>query len=217
MKSRVFILILVIAAVTLLFSACGSSNSTTKTNPSNEWTWASGANFVDQSGSYGTQGVPASSNAPGSRQDAVRWVDKSGNLWLFGGYGYDADGNVNLLNDLWEYSAGEWIWISGLNKGGQLGVYGTLGVASLTNVPGARRGAESWIDAAGNFWLFGGYGYSASAAGAGSLNDLWEYSGEQWTWMGGSNANGQAGTYGTEGTGDPGNIPGARSDAIPWT
>jgi hypothetical protein len=217
MKSRVFILTLVMAAIALLFGACGSNSSTTRTSPSNEWMWANGANLVDQSGSYGTQGVPATSNFPGSRQDAVRWVDKSGSLWLFGGYGYDSAGNVNLLNDLWKYSAGQWTWISGFNKGGQLGVYGTLGVASLTNVPGARRGAVSWIDAAGNLWLFGGYGNSASGAGAGILNDLWEYSAGQWTWMGGANANGQAGTYGTEGTGDPGNIPGARSDATAWT
>jgi N-acetylneuraminic acid mutarotase len=217
MKSRVFILTLAMAGIALLFAACGSNSSTTRTSPSNEWMWANGANLVDQSGSYGTQGVPALSNFPGSRQDAVRWVDKSGNLWLFGGYGYDSAGNVNLLNDLWKYSAGQWTWISGFNKAGQLGVYGALGVASLTNVPGARRGAVSWTDAAGNFWLFGGYGYSASAAGVGILNDLWEFNAGQWTWMGGSNANGQAGTYGTEGTGDPANIPGARSGAIAWT
>jgi len=31
------------------------------------------------------------------------WIDASGNLWVFGGYGRDAAGTVNLLNDLWPF------------------------------------------------------------------------------------------------------------------
>ena len=31
------------------------------------------------------------------------WIDSSGNLWLFGGYGYDSTGQLGYLNDLWQY------------------------------------------------------------------------------------------------------------------
>lgn len=39
----------------------------------------------------------------------------------------------------------------------------------------------------------------------------------EWTWMNGSNLNGQQGTYGTQGTPAPSNVPGARVAAVSWT
>jgi N-acetylneuraminic acid mutarotase len=68
-----------------------------------EWTWMSGSNGANQPGVYGTKGVPAAGNVPGARGDAVSWTDSSGNLWLFGGGGYDANGLLGSLNDLWKY------------------------------------------------------------------------------------------------------------------
>ena len=44
-----------------------------------------------------------------------------------------------------------------------LGVYGKEGTAASTNAPGGRSTAISWTDSAGNFWLFGGYGYGSAA------------------------------------------------------
>ena len=52
---------------------------------------------------YGTQGSPDPGNVPGARQSSVSWIDGSGNLWLFGGFGYDAAGNFSRLNDLWRF------------------------------------------------------------------------------------------------------------------
>jgi hypothetical protein len=232
MKSCTLILTLIATAITaamaLCLSACGSSKSAPAPNDAKQWMWANGAQVVNQLGSYGTQGTAASNNIPGARQNAITWVDNAGNLWLFGGYGYASTGNPNPLNDLWEYIAGQWTWISGLEVGGQPGIYGTLGQAAYTNIPGARWGSVSWADASGNLWLFGGYGYGASPASIGTLNDLWEFTpaqqveGQQfnpgqWTWMGGSNSTTQPGTYGTQGTAAPANIPGARYGAVSWT
>jgi len=31
------------------------------------------------------------------------WIDAQGNLWIFGGHGYDPTGNVGQLNDVWMY------------------------------------------------------------------------------------------------------------------
>jgi N-acetylneuraminic acid mutarotase len=183
-----------------------------------QWTWMGGSNTFNEAGIYGSEGTPAPGNIPGARFSAVSWKDASGNFWLFGGLGLDANGSSEFLNDLWEYSAGEWTWIGGSNVGiqNQPGVYGTEGTAAPDNIPGARSYAVSWTDASGNFWLFGGTGWD-SAGALGNLNDLWKYSAGQWTWMDGANVANQPGTYGVQGTPSPSNTPGARFGAATWT
>jgi N-acetylneuraminic acid mutarotase len=181
------------------------------------WTWVSGANTADQSGAYGTQGTPDPSNVPGGRVEAISWIDSSGNLWLFGAtLGYDSAGTLGGLNDLWKFDGSNWTWVSGATIINQPGVYGTLGVASPSNIPGARGGSASWIDKNGNLWLFGGSGLDSTGTG-GSLNDLWKFDGNNWTWVGGSNTVNQSGVYGTKGTPSPSNVPGAREGLISWT
>ncbi len=184
-------------------------------NPSSKtWTWISGANTGNQPGVYGTQGTPATTNVPGAREDAVSWIDGSGNLWLFGG-----GGTSGTLNDLWEFNPNSetWTWISGTNAVDQPGVYGAQGVPAAANVPGARIYAVSWIDSGGNLWLFGGTGYDSNG-NAGPLNDLWEFNpnSETWTWISGTNAVDQPGVYGAQGVPAAANVPGARSAAVSW-
>jgi N-acetylneuraminic acid mutarotase len=183
-----------------------------------EWTWVSGSNTVDQSGTYGTEGTAGPNNVPGARDHAVTWTDGAGNFWLFGGAGYDSAGTDKDLNDLWKYSAGEWTWVSGADVVDQQGTYGTKGTASPSNVPGWRFSAVGWTDAAGNLWLFGGNGQDPTGT-LGRLNDLWEYSvsAGEWTWVSGADLANQAGTYGTKGTPAAGNVPGGRSDPLAWT
>ncbi len=200
-----------------------------------EWTWMGGSStvqlmangFYGQSGVYGTLGVASSNNVPGGRMGAVSWLDGGGNLWLFGGNGYDSTGTLGTLNDLWRFSptAKTWTWVSGSNMGtqdgsvhGTAGIYGTLGVPSAANGPGERDGAVSWTDSSGNLWLFGGAGYDSTGA-LGDLNDLWEFNPttKEWTWMGGSNTEGAIGVYGTEGVPSASNIPGARYLSVSWT
>jgi len=184
-----------------------------------EWTWVSGSNTMNQVGTYGTEGTAALSNVPGGRASLVSWLDSSGKLWLFGGRGYDSAGNLGDLNDLWKYDPAtlEWTWVSGSNTVNQVGTYGTKSTAASSNIPGSRRWAVSWIDSSGKLWLFGGDGYD-SAGNEYSLNDLWKYdpTTNEWTWVSGSNVGTQAGSYGTEGTADPSNVPGARAPAASW-
>lgn len=181
-----------------------------------EWTWMSGSNLADQQGAYGTLGVAAASNIPGSRDNAVSWMDSSGDFWLFGGLGYDSTGTIGLLNDLWKYSNGEWTWESGSKLVNQHAVYGTQGLPAPGNVPGTRYWAVGWTDPSGNLWLFGGTGYVGTGT-SGSLNDLWKYSNGQWTWVAGSPVLNQAGTYGTQGVASSSNNPGGRQNGISWT
>jgi hypothetical protein len=112
-------------------------------------------------------------------------------------------------------AAAHWIWQGGSQSTAKAGIYGQQGVPSPLNNPGARGGGMSWIDPAGNFWLFGGTAY----IGLASLNDLWKYSGGQWTWVSGSNdpAQSHPGVYGTMGVPDPANVPGSRQYSVTWT
>jgi hypothetical protein len=192
-----------------------------------EWTWMGGSSTIGskggQSGVYGTLGVAASTNFPGSRSRAVRWTDASGNLWLFGGDGLDYTGTEGMLNDLWEFfpSTNQWAWMGGTSVRGYPGIYGTLGVAASTNVPGGRHVAVSWIDKSSNLWLFGGAGYDSTGA-SGFLNDLWEFNPKlgtngEWTWMGGSSTVGSTGGYGTPGVAASTNAPGALYGAVSWS
>ena len=69
-----------------------------------QWTWMNGPNVANAAaGNYGSLGVPAASNQPGSRVSASGWFDASGNFWLFGGVGYDIHAGNDDLNDLWIY------------------------------------------------------------------------------------------------------------------
>jgi hypothetical protein len=187
-----------------------SFNTTSKT-----WTLVS-AGGLNQNGTYGTQGTPALGNTPGGRWGATVRFDGSGNLWLFGGFGLDsATSTPGLLNDLWKLNGGQWTWVSGSNLQDQTGVYGTLGTPAAGNVPGARQAPVSWIDASGNFFLFGGYNLSGGGQ-PNAFNDLWEFSGGQWTWVNGSNLVNQTGVYGTQGTAAASNVPGARWSSAAW-
>lgn len=188
------------------------------------WTWVSGSNTVNAMGVYGTQGVAAASNVPGARGYSVGWTDKSGNLWLYGGYNAGANGD---LSDLWEFSLTTkmWTWVSGSNTGGVVPVYGTLGTPSANNTPGGRDSAVSWTDSSGNFWLFGGFDLDSATGANGTnqyLNDLWEFNPttKEWTWIGGSDTGGANGVYGTLGVAAASNVPGARGSqgvSVSWT
>jgi N-acetylneuraminic acid mutarotase len=131
-------------------------------------------------------------------------------------------GSDGFFNDLWEFNptTKEWTWVSGSDTPVAVGVYGTQGVASASNVPGARSGSVSWTDSSGNLWLFAGFGFDSTGT-RGILNDLWEFSPatKEWTWMGGSNTGNAKGVYGTLGTPAASNVPGARGEFIPvtWT
>jgi N-acetylneuraminic acid mutarotase len=213
----------------------GYLNDLWEFNPAtNLWAWMGGSSSLPsdnfgQPGIYGTLGTPAAENIPGGRDQPATWTDQSGNLWLFGGYGFDAIGQVGWLNDLWMFNptVNQWTWMGGssvvpIAGGGTAGVYGTLGTPAAGNFPGSHLEASSWTDNKGNLWMFGGEGYDANGT-PGYLNDLWAFNPltNQWAWMGGSNVvgsnDGPPGVYGTLGTPSSGNIPGGRFGAGSWT
>lgn len=202
-----------------------------------EWTWINGSRtascqprgnlfYCAQSSISGSQGVPAAGNTPGGRDFATGWTDPSGNLWLFGGEGGVNGPFGSLLGDLWKFDLGigEWTWVNGSTTAATLPVYGSFGVASATNSPGARSLAASWTDADGDLWLFGGTTQNTAAA-----NDLWKFEPSigEWTWMGGGDNGttcasttgvcGEPGVYGQIGVASASNFPGGRWYEVTWT
>jgi len=179
------------------------------------WTLVSGSPVTaNPNGAYpAAAGTGGAGFFPGGRQTAVLWVDSTGNIWVFGGFGLDSKGTSggtgqigSILNDLWEFNqgTGQWTWVSGSNLADQNGVYGLQGIsnattnASATNMPGSRWGSVGWIDSNNNLFFFGGFGFgSNSTQPTGFLNDVWEYqqSTKQWIWWKGSTDVDQPGTY----------------------
>lgn len=202
-------------AVLVLLLALGCS-SWARTNI--DATHVSGSLAYNESGIYGMQGQPSALNRPGSRCNAAVWTRADGSLWLFGGYGFASQASFpasGLLNDLWKFNGTYWTWVSGWDVVNQTGVYGTKGVASSANVPGARDGAVSWVDSQGSLWLFGGYSGTIPWFGA-FRNDLWRFDGTNWTWVSGSDQANQSGVYGVRGIASPENVPGARAGSVSW-
>tara|TARA_R110001606_G_C15403849_1_gene653773 strand:+ start:1039 stop:9429 length:8391 start_codon:yes stop_codon:yes gene_type:complete len=171
-------------------SSNGFFNDLWKWDGSN-WTWLSGGSDLDQSGLYSGE----NSHFPGARINSIVWIDSDGALWLFGGFGRDANGTEGYLNDLWKWDGNDWIWMDGSDEVGQVGVYGQVEVANADNYPGARAYAASRKDSDGNVWVFGGVGFHES--GFGQLNDLWVWDGSNWVWKSGSKVGNALSTYGT--------------------
>ena len=144
--------------------------------------------------------------------------DANGDVWFFGGYGAGATNSVGRMNDLWKFtpSTRVWNWMSGADQPIQTRVQGTIGVPNAANYPGARDSVAAWVDASGDFWMFGG------SANAGFENDLWRYNPgtDMWTWMGGADRSipsiaTSRGIYNPPGT--AGNYPTSRAFAHSWS
>lgn len=201
----------------LALAGCENPTAATDSNvQSVEWVWTAGSGTASLSGLYGRKGVANSANLPGGRSGAVSWTDASGNLWLFSGSGLDSEGSSGYLNDRWMFDGNAWTWVAGGTTVNQSGTHGTKGVASVTNVPGARANAVTWSDANGNLWLFGGFSRQDGGL-IGRLNDLWRYDGDAWTWVAGSSEFNKPGAYSTKGVANATNVPGARTSAMTWS
>lgn len=143
-----------------------------------KWEFVSGTgDYRSEYGNYDNAGGTA---YPGSRGSATTWTDGT-SLWLLGGWGYAETSQFGFeshLNDLWKYDIAEakWLFVSGTGDyKNQHGIYDNSGGSAH---PGSRRNAVSWVDNAGDLWLFSGYGYPADHAEyrySDALNDLWRY------------------------------------------
>ncbi|MGI8891853.1 MAG: kelch repeat-containing protein, partial [Bacteroidia bacterium] len=163
----------------------------------NMWTWIKGSGTLGDPGVLGTMGVVDSISRPSSNTSKDAWIDINGDFWLFNG-------------KMWKYNitSNTWTWMSG---GGNVS-WGTKGISSPNNTPGARQHFTAWTDSQGNFWLFGG------RLASDSFNDLWMYSiiTNEWTWINGTNTPEHTGSYGILGQPDSTNLPSSRRSPTSW-
>lgn len=148
-----------------------------------DWTWVAGSNTIESQGVYGQLGLASSNNIPSARSAAEVWTDNMGNAYLFGGFCVSQSGQQGRLNDFWKFDGTNWTWVSGSSSLHQVGTYGTKGVASSSNIPGAR---SNYIiaQADNGFYIYGGQGVNASGT-FGYLNELWFCDGVNWTFLSG--------------------------------
>jgi hypothetical protein len=183
----------------------------------NDWTWMKGDSLETFSPPvYGTQGVASATNTPSGRFGSMAWSDSLGNFWLLGGGGKDSRGD-GIYNDLWKYTpqTNQWTWVKGDSTVDPAGSWGSQGVTSPGNKPGARYYGSTWTDASGNLWLYGGFGRGRGFWG--TLNDLWKYdvASNQWTWMKGNDS--IYAVYGAQGVTAPTNLPPPKFGAVSWS
>lgn len=181
---------------------------------SNKWTYISGSDRIDQRGRYGRRSREARSNRPGGRYMSSAWKDNAGNLWLFGGNGFSSERRSSDLNDVWKFSisSGRWTWMKGDDSDDADARYGNKGQFENRNTPGGRRGATTWTDINGTFWMFGGGDVFNR------FSDLWKYnpSSNEWAWISGSNSANTSPQFNVKGQPDVNGNPGARMHAVGW-
>lgn len=169
-----------------MFSGVGKENTTGEgylnqlyqyNADTNVWVLVYGSVSLNIAGVYPT--AAGGSGTPGGRYGSGRWVDASGNLYLFGGQGIGSvAGSEGYLNDFWMYNtvSGTWTFLQGQTTAN------AAASASNTAYPSPRTGAAHWTDNAGTFYLFGGRGYTSGTATIALLNDLWSYTPSTATW-----------------------------------
>lgn len=182
-----------------------------------DWAWIGGSNTVNPLAVYTSKGSPSAFARPGGRSNQANWIDHSGNLWIFGGHGYNAE-SYGRLSDMWMFNiaTARWTWVGGPTTHYVPGNYGIRGLSSPENWPGSRSGAMTWVDLDNNLWLYGGEGNGESSSGY--LCDLWVFDQYtlEWTWIQGSDIPNQLPNYGARGTSSSSNTPGSRRDAGTW-
>ncbi|MGB0431027.1 MAG: choice-of-anchor D domain-containing protein, partial [Bacteroidia bacterium] len=181
------------------------------------WSWEGGNNAINTKANYGTQGQASASSWPRSASESNYWLDNDGNFWLFGGRGTDDNNNTGDLNDLWVWNGSQWAYMDGDKTRSSRGDFNSIGNATSSTEPSARRKGTQWVDENGDLYLFGGRGKDGNGATS-WLSDLWKYdiSAGRWTWMAGSKTGNEEGVYGTQGNTASGVYPGGRQKAVAW-
>jgi hypothetical protein len=180
------------------------------------WTWMSGSSNPSDPGSYGTIGVPSTSNYPASRMDCTFWKDNTGNFWLASGY----DGSSGFgFNDVWKFNplTLEWTWVSGA----QITDTGMVSAGncdtSYLNQPGPRwENRTMWKVCDDLVINFGGYNYDFFSGLPLCYNDMWAYKVSLGEWIRVADWP-SVGQYGIKGVANAANYPAPRFGSIAFT
>jgi hypothetical protein len=128
--------------------------------------------------------------------------------------------HTGYLNDLWYWDVAQdqWVWESGSTTMEQRGSFGTMGVASADDTPGARTYFGAWTDTGRNrLYVIGGSGYDKNGV-RGYLSDIWyrDLDLDYWVWEAGSDTKAQTPDYGEKQVARASNRPGASDATLVW-
>ena len=141
------------------------------------WTWMSGSQNTNDSGSYVSKGMPSVNNCPAGRVTNCFWKDNSGNFWLSGG-GEDF-GNV-VLQDIWSFNPQtlQWTWVKGL-QGKDTSTYGIECSPDSSDKEGALyENRANWKICDNALVTYGGYTIPYLGK-----NDMWAYQSNTNEWV----------------------------------
>src|SRR5690606_37001086 len=128
---------------------------------------------VNQMAQYGDKGVYQQGSWPGGRAVAGFAIDSFGNLWIYGGLGFNnviagselffkkssppPHQNQGVLNDLWVFNGTMWAWMGGRTEANVLAAFhNESGVESPLSMPHNSYFPAAWMDDDDNFWFYGG-------------------------------------------------------------
>ncbi|MCP9747818.1 kelch repeat-containing protein [Lacihabitans sp. CS3-21] len=193
-----------------VFNELWSFNLTTQS-----WELKKGNRKVNQKVERYAKSIESFNTQPEGRKGASTWVDKNGDLWMFGGRGFD---NVSNYDQMWHFSAKKntWILMGGSDKTNQKNNVSIKKENSAGSLPGARYGSAFWTDKDGNFWMFGGSVYSNDKAKDSYLADLWQFDFNKKTWILVAGPIEEDPKVSPSDKEDFGRIPSARAQASSW-
>ena len=172
-----------------------------------QWVWLNGGGSTVPALNWGTKGVEASTNHPGTRNGMGAVWDLTGRLWLYGG-STTISGSVFFFGDLWRYdgATNQWTWMTGTNTSFTSATFGVRNVPSDTNNPGMRTNFIAGLDPQGRLVFFGGGAPNPAC-------DVWRYdpATNRWVWLGGAQGTLITGVYGTKGVPSTSNRIGSRA------
>ena len=176
-----------------------------------QWTWMGNRSTGQETRPvYGQKGIPDLGNSPGNITQSVSWTDEEGDFWTYSmGWVF---GPQYPRNVVWKLEDEKWVWVAGDPKGDGKPVQGTKGVPGAMNTPGERPGASTYYHN-GILYLFGGRTFADNDY---FMSDLWQWDGEEWTYITGPVDGKIAGVWGIKGVGAPENQPEGRQGATCW-
>jgi N-acetylneuraminic acid mutarotase len=124
-----------------------------------QWTWIGGSDKANQPTKPRGKNQQTDQIIPSPRTGAAAWMEeKSGELFLYGGYGYDSTGiHQGGLSDLWSYSLKSGTWTLKSNSIKLDAEPEVFTQNSKENTPGFRISAISWVRKPGELYLTGGH------------------------------------------------------------
>eukprot|EP01122_Echinamoeba_exundans_P003473 TRINITY_DN13570_c0_g1_i1.p1 TRINITY_DN13570_c0_g1~~TRINITY_DN13570_c0_g1_i1.p1 ORF type:complete len:1145 (-),score=181.03 TRINITY_DN13570_c0_g1_i1:81-3515(-) len=134
------------------------------------WVWSNTSGFTLVSPvantSYETVGVPSATAHPGPREESVMHVTGT-QIWIYGGLGYDAEGNYGVLSDVWSFdlSTNQWCWMGGSS------LRDTTADDQFRLPPRAHTAGWSLRDSnSSSFWVYGGMSSTNNLK-----SDMWQF------------------------------------------